>query len=403
MVNYCCAALALLFLLPAGAGAQTGEWPALPDPPAAEGPGIRLSGPRVLPVPESEWTAAQRTLAETYARNGDGGNAFATMLRAPELADVVHPFLDYTARRSTLADRHRKLLILRTAWVAQNAYLWADHASDAVSAGFTAAELRRIAVGPEADGWTPLEAALLGLVDQLYRDSSVTDATWEALEEEYDLLNMMDAVFTVAELTTFSMLYNTLGVQPDAASLQRLPADVPYRLVTPAREPALARPRVDPADGPGRRASRTVARHPRAAEVWASNTEYVNRRSPLTPAERELLILRIGWNCQAEYEWARHVGDVGRAREHGLVPLWIAEGPESPRWEPYQVALLQAADELYRHANVSDETWSTLAELYDTHRLISIVMTVATYRFVSMMLNAFGVQLRPDDERFPAF
>ena len=50
-------------------------------------------------------------------------------------------------------------------------------------------------------------------------------------------------------------------------------------------------------------------------------------------------------------------------REYALVPLWIAEGPESPRWEPYQVALLQAADELYRHANVSDATWSALAEL----------------------------------------
>ena len=221
MVEYCRAAfiagaaLALLLVAPAGAGAQTGEWPALPDPPAAEGPGFRLSEPRVSPIPESEWSAAQRTLAETYARTGDDGNAFATMLHAPELADVVHPFLDYTARRSTLPDRHRKLLILRTAWVAQNAYLWADHASDAVSAGFTAAELRRIAVGPEADGWAPLEGALLGFVDQLYRDSSVTDATWAALEGEYDLLNMMDAVFTVAEFTTFSMLYNSLGVQPD--------------------------------------------------------------------------------------------------------------------------------------------------------------------------------------------
>ena len=395
------AALALLLFLPAGAGAQTGEWPALPDPPAAEGPGIRLSEPRVPPIPESEWTAAQRTLAETYARNGDGGNAFSTMLHAPELADVVHPFLDYTARRSTLADRHRKLLILRTAWVAQNAYLWADHASDAVSAGFTAAELRRIAAGSEADGWTPFESPLLGFVDELYRNSSVTDATWAALAAEYDELNMMDAVVTVAQLTTFSMLFNTLGVQPDAGAAEQLPAAVLYRLEPSEREPALTRPRIEPIDGPGLSVSRTIRRHPQVAETWGGNTEYVNRRSPLTPAERELLILRIGWNCQSEYEWARHVGDVGRAREYGLVPLWIAEGPESPRWEPYQVALLQAADELYRHANVSDETWSTLAELYDTHRLISIVMTVATYRFVSMMLNAFGVQLLPDDERFP--
>ena len=403
MVNHCRAALALLLFLPAGAGAQTGEWPALPDPPAADGPGIRLSEPRVSPIPESEWTDAQRTLAETYARNGDAGNAFATMLHAPELADVVHPFLDYTARRSTLTDRHRKLLILRTAWVAQNAYLWADHASDAVAAGFTAAELRRIAAGPEADGWTPFESALLGLVDQLYRDSSVTDATWAVLTGEYDVLNMMDAVVSVAEATTFSMLYNTLGVQPDAGAPERLPADARYRLVTPPREPALARPRIAPVDGPGLRVSRTIRRHAQVAETWGGNTEYVNRRSPLTPGERELLILRIGWNCQSEYEWARHVGDVGRARDYGLVPLWIAEGPESPRWEPYQVALLQAADELYRHANVSEETWSTLAEMYDTHRLISIVMTVSTYRFVSMMLNAFGVQLRPDDERFPSF
>lgn len=397
------AALAVLLVFPVAAGAQTGEWPALPDPPGSGDAGMRLAAPRVAPVPESEWTAAQRALADTYAGTGDGGNAFATMLHAPELADVVHPFLDYTARRSTLPERHRRLLILRTAWVAQNAYLWAHHASAAASAGFTAAELRRIAAGPQADGWTPFEAALLGLVDQLYRNSSVTDAAWAALAGEYDDLNLMDAVVTVAEATTFSMLFNSLGVQPDAGAAERLPDDVPYRLETPAREPPLARPRIEPVAGSGLNVSRTIQRHQQVAETWGGNTEYVNRRSPLTPAERELLILRIGWNCQSEYEWARHVGDVGRAREYGLVPLWIAEGPDSPRWEPYQVALLQAADELYRHAIVSDETWAALAEYYDTHRLISIVMTVSTYRFVSMLLNAFGVQLRPDDERFPAF
>ena len=394
-------ALAVLFCLPATAVAQNGEWPSLPDPPSADEAGLRLAQPRVAPVPEAEWTAAQRAVAETYAATGDAGNALATMLRAPELAEVVHPFMDYAARQSTLSYRHRKLLILRTAWAAQNAYLWADHASDAASAGLTAGELQRVAAGPRADGWSPFEAALLGFVDELFRNSSVTDATWAAVSAEYDDLNLVDAVMTVAEFTTLSMLFNTLGVQPDAASTERLPADVPYRLETPTREPALTRSRIDPVDGTELRVRRTIARHPRVAETWGGNTEYVNRRSPLTPIDRELLILRIGWNCQAEYEWAKHVGSVGRARDHGLVPRWIAEGPESPRWEPYQVALLQAADELYRQAVVSDDTWNTLAELYDTHRLISIVMTVSTYRFVSMTLTAFGVQLQPDDEGFP--
>ena len=95
------------------------------------------------------------------------------------------------------------------------------------------------------------------------------------------------------------------------------------------------------------------------------------------------------------------MGSVGRARDHGLEPRWIAEGPESPRWEPYEVALLTAADEMYRDAMVSDETWTELASYYDTHEMMSIVMTVATYRFVSVTLNAFGVQLAADDEGFP--
>ena len=65
------------------------------------------------------------------------------------------------------------------------------------------------------------------------------------------------------------------------------------------------------------------------------------------------------------------------------------------------MALLTAADELYRDSTVSDDTWNELSSYYDTRKMMSIVMTVATYRFVSMTLNAFGVQLQPDDEGFP--
>ena len=206
---------------------------------------------------------------------------------------------------------------------------------------------------------------------------------------------------TVAEFTALSVLLNSLGVQP--AGPVSMPADVPYRVAVPEREAPLAQPRVDPVAGDGLRVTRTIARHPQVAEAWRGNTSYVNRLSPLTPHDRELLILRIGWNCQAEYEWAKHVGSVGRARDHGLEPRWIAEGPEASGWEPYEVTLLQAADEMYRDAMVSDHTWNRLTSRFDTHEMMSVVMTVATYRFVSMTLNAFGVQLRDDDEGFPAF
>jgi len=56
---------------------------------------------------------------------------------------------------------------------------------------------------------------------------------------------------------------------------------------------------------------------------------------------------------------------------------------------------------MYRDSMISDDTWAVLSEQYDTHQMISIAATAARYRMVSMALNAFGVQPRADDERFP--
>jgi alkylhydroperoxidase family enzyme len=114
-----------------------------------------------------------------------------------------------------------------------------------------------------------------------------------------------------------------------------------------------------------------------------------------------MLILRTGWDCQSEYEWAQHVGRVGRAREHGLDPVKIAAGPAAAGWDPFESTILTAADELYRDTGISDATWKALAVKYDTASLVAAVFTASSYRATSMALNAFGVQLEPGDERFP--
>ena len=56
---------------------------------------------------------------------------------------------------------------------------------------------------------------------------------------------------------------------------------------------------------------------------------------------------------------------------------------------------------MYRDTTVSDETWNALADRYTAHQMMSIVATVATYRKVSMTLNALAVQPLPEDELFP--
>jgi len=374
---------------------------AIVDPPGNILTIERSSEARVSPLSESEWTAEQREIVERYAPDGNPGNALRTLVRVPALANRVLPFRTYVAEGSTLSPRHRSLLILRTAWLTQSANHWATYAS---RGSLTPDEVLRVAQGPNEEGWTEFEATLIGMADEFFRNSSITDVTWDRLSQEYDLYNLADAVVTVAEITAQAILFNALGIQPDDDATELLPTtSVGYRLVVPDREPPLSVPRIDPVEGDGLRVSRTLRRHPELAEQWYVNDRYVldPEKSRLTPHDRELLILRTGWNAQAVYEWAKHVGSVGRARDHGLEPLWIAQGADASGWNDNELNLIAAANEMYRDTTISDATWQALSEQYDTHQMMSIAWSTARYRRVSMTLNALGVQPLPDDERFP--
>jgi len=371
-----------------------------PDLPGGRQP-VRLTTSRIAPRPESQWTDEHRALVREYAPDGRVDNGLSTLLHVPELAEAIMRFVSFLDQESALEPRHRSLLLLRTAWLTHSQYHWSVFASSGRAAGLTDVDLRRIAVGPDADGWNDFDAAHLRLADELYRNSSVTDQTWTTLGVRYNLLEMFEAVMNVNEFILLSMMFNSMGVQPNAWTTDRLPTDVAYRISTPDREPPLQSPRMAPLEGNGLRVSRTFNRHPGLSAARGGQGGFVLRGSPLTDHNRELLILRIGWNTQAEYEWAKHVGSVGRARDHGLEPLRIAQGPSADGWSPFSVTLLTLADELYRDAMVSDETWAAITTEFDTRETIAALMTVSNYRLVSMSLNALGVQILPTDEGFP--
>jgi alkylhydroperoxidase family enzyme len=121
----------------------------------------------------------------------------------------------------------------------------------------------------------------------------------------------------------------------------------------------------------------------------------------LPARDRELLILRTGWNCRAEYEWAQHARialDCGlTSDEIGRVVL----DPATAGWAPFDATLLRAADELHVSSTLTDHTWSELAGRYDTEQLIELPMLVGHYHLVAMALNTFGVELDDGLTGFP--
>lgn len=371
-----------------------------------EPPGAKRPVPaslRVAPLPEAEWNDAHKALAQKFLRYGSADNAFKTLLRVPELLDGVMPYTIYLAEDSSLTPKQRELLILRAAWLAGNQTLWSRHAPRARAAGMADADIRRIAEGGSAKGWDPLEAALLSMADQLFRNASVTNATWADLSKTFDLVHMMDAVETVNHYVVLSLIYNSYGVQPEASAKDRMPSDVPYRLTVPPREPPVATPRAVAPPGPGIAVGRTFGLHPTLSRAWSPRQTFILQRSPLTPRHREMLILRMGWDCHSEYEWAQHVGRVGRAREWGLEPKLIAQGPEATGWDATEKTILRASDELYRDSVVSNETWKALVDRFGVPWTMSAVFTTSDYGAISRSLLTYGVPLEPGDERFPVF
>jgi alkylhydroperoxidase family enzyme len=146
----------------------------------------------------------------------------------------------------------------------------------------------------------------------------------------------------------------------------------------------------------------TVANHPKLAEAWLTFARYVlSENNTLPPRERELLILRIGWLCQAEYEWGQHAR-VGR--RVGLTDeeiVRVSKGPDAAGWTEHERALLRAVDELRKDAFVSDATWAKLDETFTPEQLMDVVFTVGEYNMVSMALRSFGVQREEGVEGFP--
>jgi 4-carboxymuconolactone decarboxylase len=138
---------------------------------------------------------------------------------------------------------------------------------------------------------------------------------------------------------------------------------------------------------------RVLMQHPKLARAWSKFANYiVTDQQSLAAREREILILRIGWLNQAPYEFEQHVR-IGKAA--GLTDDEIERIQKGPKagWNKHEAALLQAADDLFENSLVSDETWKTLSERYNTQQMMDAVFTVGQYNLVSWALNSLGVPL----------
>ncbi len=173
----------------------------------------RLTQPRIKALTESEMTNEQRELVKPQVRDGKIPNLYSTIANHPKLYGPRRNFGSYLQRDSLLPPKTRELLIMRTGWLIKAEYEWAHHVEAAKAAGFSDAEIQRIAQGPTASGWSEEHAALLRATDELRREAFIADTTWKTLQKFYDVKQLIEIVYTVGGYTMTGLAINSFGIQ----------------------------------------------------------------------------------------------------------------------------------------------------------------------------------------------
>lgn len=138
----------------------------------------------------------------------------------------------------------------------------------------------------------------------------------------------------------------------------------------------------------------TLMRHKDLFLRWGLFATQVFVRSNIPPREKGMIILRIAWLSQSDYEWQHHAAG---SKQAGLlsdeVISRIKEGSEAKGWDSFDSTLIRAVDELYSKNFISDATWKILSEKYETLQLIEMLFIVGYYSLLAMVMNTLGAQI----------
>ena len=171
--------------------------------------------PRITPLAPDDPLAA----ATTGSDRNDGRplNIFLTLAKNEGLFKAFGRLGTFLLFQGTLPARHREIVILRVGWRAQSEYEFGQHTVIGQQAGLTDDEIRRLAQ-PGVEGWSPDDAALVALADELCANDVVTDDTWQSLSARWSEPELLELLALAGFYRLVSGLLSSAGVALEATT-----------------------------------------------------------------------------------------------------------------------------------------------------------------------------------------
>ncbi|MFW5633941.1 MAG: carboxymuconolactone decarboxylase family protein, partial [Erythrobacter sp.] len=131
---------------------------------------------------------------------------------------------------------------------------------------------------------------------------------------------------------------------------------------------------------------RTLAHSPGTLLKWLPYGEHILKENALPFREREIAILRVGWNAACAYEWGMHslVARRGGFGDADFEALCV--GADSPHWTNGEAAVVAAVDDMMRDWTISQDVWARLAAHYAPEQLVDLVWLSGNFMTIALQL-----------------
>ncbi|WPF63712.1 carboxymuconolactone decarboxylase family protein [Mycobacterium orygis] len=143
--------------------------------------------------------------------------------------------------------------------------------------------------------------------------------------------------------------------------------------------------------------------HPRLARTFNDLLATMLWHGTLDSRLRELVIMRIGWLTDCDYEWTQHWRVASGLGVSADDLLGVRDWQGYNGFGPAEQAVLAATDDVVREGAVSAQSWSACErELHcDKVVLIELVTVISAWRMVASILHSLEVPLEDGVSSWP--
>ena len=170
----------------------------------------RIPPPTSESIPES----LRDVFDEINAGPGGVGTGPMSILKhSPEMARRAIPFWEYVRNESNVPHQMRELAMLVTARAKDCVYIWDRHVPIARQSGLRNELIDALRDKKPLPELSPAEAAVINLANDFFTSSKVSDATFQAVHQQFGTQAMVELVTLMGYYAMLAFNANTVDLQ----------------------------------------------------------------------------------------------------------------------------------------------------------------------------------------------